>query len=226
MSTSSVAGKMAVASLVGLLPTLSSRLDAQGLVRALAETLANPSLNYVPIYSTGVECTRTAIVSTSMIMAQTSGNKQFVTDNTAPQPRVWTIKGYLRSLIPYLEDRLFFKPTLMLQKYIMDYSMTNREPIPFKSPDGEVVDVLIKSLRIITSPTNMNTAEITVDVQELNYLTADIGELSDFEVSSPALSVKSLLVSLAPMTILAVGVASATVVAAIPVSEGTGQLGY
>jgi len=208
MSVAALTGQFLGATVLGSLPSVGT--DS---MNALIEALTNPSLSYIPIYAESVEMKRDAEISTSMIMSQGKSDKSFVTDNVAPYPRVWTIKGYLRSLIPYLEGTLFFKPTLLVQKFMLDKAMMSRKAVVFKTTDGEIVDVLIKNITIIVNPKNQSHVEINVEVQELNYLTADEGSLSDLALSVGAASPTSvLLASLGAVPAVSIG--AATVVAA------------
>lgn len=209
MSIAAITGQFIGATVIGTLPSVGSNS-----MNALIEALANPSLAFVPIYSESVVMKREAAVSTSMIMSQSKGDKTFITDNVAPYPRVWTIKGYLRSLLPFLEGTLFFKPTLLLQKYILDSAMLSRKAVTFKTTDGEIVDVLIKNINITVNPKNQSHVEIDVEVQELNYLTADEGSLSDLaKAASGGASMATLAASISPVAVASIG--AATVVAAV-----------
>ena len=179
----SVAGQLTAAVAIGALGGLGTENDIQ---RALLEALSNPSLCYVPIYSSEFQRERVAEISTSMIMSQAEGKKQFVTDNTAPHPRVWTMTGYLRSLIPYLERSLLFKPTILLQKFVLDQAMISGEPVPFKTNEGEIVDVLISRLVMVDTPQSQSSVKIMATVQEIPYLTADDQSLGDLSAASKA----------------------------------------
>lgn len=179
----SVAGQLTAAVAIGTLGGLGTENDIQ---RALLEALSNPSLCYVPIYSSEFQRERIADISTSMIMSQAEGKKQFVTDNTAPHPRVWTMTGYLRSLIPYLERSLLFKPTILLQKFVLDQAMISGEPVPFKTNEGEVVDVLISRLVMVDTPQSQSSVKIMATVQEIPYLTAEDQTLEDLSTASRA----------------------------------------
>ena len=179
----SVAGQLTAAVAIGALGGLGTENDIQ---RALLEALSNPSLCYVPIYSSEFQRERVAEISTSMIMSQAEGKKQFVTDNTAPHPRVWTMTGYLRSLIPYLERTLLFKPTILLQKFVLDQAMISGEPVPFKTNEGEIVDVLISRLVMIDTPQSQSSVKIMATVQEIPYLTAEDQALEDLSTASKA----------------------------------------
>ena len=179
----SVAGQLTAAVAIGALGGIGTENDVQ---RALLEALSNPSLCYVPIYSSEFQRERVAEISTSMIMSQAEGKKQFVTDNVAPHPRVWTMTGYLRSLIPYLERTLLFKPTILLQKFVLDQAMISGEPVPFKTNEGEIVDVLISRLVMVDTPQSQSSVKIMATVQEIPYITAEDQSLESLSAASKA----------------------------------------
>ena len=196
---SSIAGPLTGAIAIGALGAMSS---GGGGSRALLEALSNPSLCFVPIYSESVRKVRTAEIATSMIMAQAEGKKQFITDNSAPKPRVWHVVGYLRSLIPYLESTLNFKPTIMLQKTVLDQAMISGFAIPFKTNDGELVDVLISSLEMEDTPQSQSSVKITVSVQEVPVLLAEDKALEDLSNSQKFSLPKQQLAMLGAATLL------------------------
>ena len=140
-----------------------------GLVQLLRKLLTLPTLAYVPIHLESFINEKEAEVSTQLLISQAIGGKEFVTDNIAPGPRIWTIKGYLKG-IPYIEIFNYFMPSLLAQKIILDFAYNSRKPIPFKTTDGEVLDVLIKKRTYIEEPDNMNSVKIELVLQELNYL--------------------------------------------------------
>lgn len=184
MSTiASIAGQLTAAVAIGAVGGLGTGGEP---TRAVLEALNNPSLCFVPIYCEEFRRERAAEISTSMIMAQAEGKKQFITDNTAPKPRVWTMTGYLRSLIPYLERTLLFKPTILLQKFVLDQAMISGEAVPFKTNDGEIVDVLISNLTMVDTPKSQSSVKITATVQEIPYLTAEDKSLEELSTASRA----------------------------------------
>lgn len=184
MSTiASIAGQLTAAVAIGAVGSLGTGGDS---VRAILEALSNPSLCFVPIYCEEFKRERSAEISTSMIMAQAEGKKQFVTDNTAPKPRVWSMTGYLKSLIPYLERTLLFKPTIMLQKFVLDQAMLSGEAVPFKTNDGEIVDVLISNLVMVDTPKSQSSVKIMATVQEIPYLMAEDKSLEELSKASKA----------------------------------------
>lgn len=182
-SIASIAGQLTAAVALGTMGSIGTGVD---IGRALIEALSNPSLCFVPIYCDEFKRERVAEISTSMIMAQAEGKKQFVTDNTAPHPRTWTMNGYLKSLIPYLESTLLFKPTILLQKFVLDAAMMSGEAIPFKTAEGEIVDVLISRLVMTDTPRSQSSVMISVTVQEIPYMTAEDASLEDLSKASKA----------------------------------------
>lgn len=138
---------------------------------ALKQLLSLPLLGYIPIFSDSFIVERSAEISTQMLISnELDGGKQFVTDNIAPMPRVWTVKGYLRG-IPYVELSHWFMPSLLVQKLFLETQYLSRRALMFRTVDGELVDVLIKRLSFINSPDNASTVQLEFTVQELNVLT-------------------------------------------------------
>lgn len=182
-SIASIAGQITAAVAIGTVGSIGTGTDVS---RALLEALSNPSLCFVPIYCEEFRRERVAEISTSMIMAQAEGKKQFVTDNTAPHPRTWTMTGYLRSLIPYLESTLLFKPTILLQKFVLDQAMISGEAVPFKTNDGEIVDVLISHLVMTDTPQSQSSVKISATVQEIPYMTSEDLSLEELSTASKA----------------------------------------
>ena len=149
-----------------------SQLTSASALRFLKNLLTLPYIAFVPIYPESFDTTRTAEVSTQLVISQSIGGKEFVTDNIAPGPRMWKIKGYIKG-IDYIELSNWFMPSLMAQKLIIDNAHTSRKPVAFRTTDGEVLSVLIKECSFIEEPDNMNTVHIEATLQELNYMTVN-----------------------------------------------------
>lgn len=137
---------------------------------AILESLSQPSLCYVPIQSDSLTMRRTADIGTTMLISQTDQRKEYVTDNTAPRPRVWSGSGYITALVPLYENYLVVKPTLQAQVAVLEAAADSRQPVKFKTDMGEVVDVLIQDLQISSTPKGMNVRQVTYTVQEVKVL--------------------------------------------------------
>lgn len=147
-----------------------AQLTAPSALRLLRNLLTLPYLGFIPIHPDSFVTKRAAEISTQLIVSQGIGGKEFITDNIAPGPRTWDLKGYI-SGIPFVELSNWFMPSLMAQKLVIDTWYTSRRPVPFRTTDGEILTVLIREYSFIEEPENMNTVRIEVSLQEINYLT-------------------------------------------------------
>ena len=144
--------------------------DGGAAVKEALESLMQPSLCFIPIQSVTLTKRRTSDIGNTMIIAQTTQQKEYVTDNAAPRPRVWTGKGYIKALAPFVESGLMVKPTLMVQEAILDAAADSRQPVKFKTDTGEVFDVLVQDLQITSLDKGTNAKMVTYVVQEVTIL--------------------------------------------------------
>ena len=187
-----VAGQAVIASITGIAKSSGSEAFDD-----ILQTLSSPTLCYVPISCDSLEENNEADVANTMIIAQNTGLKSYMTDNVAPKPRTWDIHGYITALVPIIEDYLLVKPTLLTQRLLLNNAFKSRDTVPFKTDTGEILDVVIVRLKMKSLSNAQNAYEITATVQEVDVLdtstTATALNLSGVAKSSVALStVKSL----------------------------------
>ena len=187
-----VAGQAVIASITGIAKGSGSEA-----FNDILQTLSSPTLCYVPISCDSLEESNEADVANTMIIAQNTGLKSYMTDNVAPKPRTWDIHGYITALVPIIEDYLLVKPTLLTQRLLLNNAFKSRDTVPFKTDTGEILDVVIVRLKMKSLANAQNAYEITATVQEVDVLdtstTATALNLSGVAKSSVALStVKSL----------------------------------
>lgn len=187
-----VAGQAVIASITGIAKGSGSEA-----FNDILQTLSSPTLCYVPISCDSLEENNEADVANTMIIAQNTGLKSYMTDNVAPKPRTWDIHGYITALVPIIEDYLLVKPTLLTQRLLLNNAFKSRDTVPFKTDTGEILDVVIVRLKMKSMANAQNAYEITATVQEVDVLdtstTATALNLSGVAKSSVALStVKSL----------------------------------
>lgn len=144
--------------------------DAVGAVINALASLMQPSLCYIPIESEILTERCVTDIGTSMIITQATQKKEYVTDNAAPRPRVWTGKGYIKCLAPVIETGLMIKPTLLVQQAVLEAAADSRQPVKFKTDTGEVFDVLIQDLQITSLLKGTNAKMVTYTVQEVKML--------------------------------------------------------
>lgn len=142
---SSIAGNNTVASFfTGIASTSLSELS-----QAIKAFSTQVVLNGIPILTESVKLVHSVDIPSTMVIDETTRNKNFVTDNTAPRPRVWTVSGYLTSLAPTIESYMIIKPTLLLQRKILELAINSRDKVKIKLNTGEIIDVYIQQLSIV-----------------------------------------------------------------------------
>lgn len=184
-----VAGSATIATITGL-----AKQNGKEVLNDILQVLASPSLCYIPISTDSIEDDNEADIANSMIIAQPTGVKTYLTDNVAPKPRTWTLHGYISALLPIVEDYLLIKPTLLVQKIILLTAFRSRDTVPFKTDTGEIVDVVIKKLKIKSLANAQNAYEIDVIVQEVELLTTTtvIGNISLNDVAKASVAVTAV----------------------------------
>lgn len=184
-----VAGSATIATITGL-----AKQNGKEVLNDVLQVLASPSLCYIPIATDSIEDDNEADIANSMIIAQPTRVKTYLTDNVAPKPRTWTLHGYISALLPIVEDYLLIKPTLLVQKIILLTAFKSRDTVPFKTDTGEIVDVVIKKLKIKSLANAQNAYEIDVIVQEVELLTTTtvIGDISLNDVAKASVVITAV----------------------------------
>lgn len=177
---SSIAGNNTIASFfTGIASTSLSELS-----QAIKAFSTQVVLNGIPILTESVKLVHSVDIPSTMVIDETTRNKNFVTDNTAPRPRVWTVSGYLTSLAPTIESYMIIKPTLLLQRKILELAINSRDKVKIKLNTGEIIDVYIQQLSIEDNAKAMNASIINVTVSEAVTLnTCVLSSLADLNKS-------------------------------------------
>ena len=177
---SSIAGSNTVASFFTGIASTSLNELAQA-IKAFSTQVV---LNGIPILTESVKLVHSVDIPSTMVIDETTRNKNFVTDNTAPRPRVWTVSGYLTSLAPTIESYMIIKPTLLLQRKILELAINSRDKVKIKLNTGEIIDVYIQQLSIEDNAKAMNASIINVTVSEAVTLnTCVLSSLADLTKS-------------------------------------------
>lgn len=106
-------------------------------------------------------------VSYQLIMTS-DGNKKWVTDNVAPQPRTWQISGYIIALP--IEMSAIYGFTTLLQKRRLQKFRQDRSAILFKDTDSVIHQVVIPELEFSPSAEVANGLPVTMKLQEMIVL--------------------------------------------------------
>lgn len=177
---SSIAGNNTVASFFTGIASTSLNELAQA-IKAFSTQVV---LNGIPILTESVKLVHSVDIPSTMVIDETTRNKNFVTDNTAPRPRVWTVSGYLTSLAPSIESYMMIKPTILLQRKILELAINSRDKVKIKLNTGEIIDVYIQQLSIEDNAKAMNASIINVTVSEAVTLnTCVLSSLADLNKS-------------------------------------------
>lgn len=150
---------------VDMLPTLTSLALDNDFMKEVIEGTYSPNIEGIPISSAEISSTRDVDVADYGVIVQQARYKQNIIDNSVPRPRTWTISGYLTSCLDTDHGNIL-KPSLILQKKILDAFTKARRPLWFKTEENEFVRVLITSLNITRTPDNMNTYPIQCSLKE------------------------------------------------------------
>lgn len=127
-------------------------------------------------------------ISSQLVISETTGDKAWITDNIAPKPRVWELKGYIgpsdgvaflnvvnglfvgELATPLLQD------DLNKSKRLLRDMRTSRQMLVFQTPNGEeLVWVGMKHLDFEKDPLVQNQIPVTMTLQEIPILQFSVG---------------------------------------------------
>ena len=150
-----------------------------------------------PVYTDNFEETVSNNIGEQVLVAgvENSNNGSFsannagilhkVADNIVPEPRKWSMHGYLG----YSSNNIFANVTRMLPlnfgsfidkfgretllsiiKEYVRFLANARKPFKFTTPEGETVPALIKDCKFSNKAENKNFIEVDLEIQEFRYL--------------------------------------------------------
>jgi hypothetical protein len=128
--------------------------------------MADPNIEGIVIKAEEEVCERVVDVSETMVVGDTGTEKQWVSDNAAPRPRTWTIKGKIVTMFNAIDNGLINKPTILTQIKLLDMFAESRVPVWYKSSTGNFHRVQIKNIRTTFVPNEANAASISVELKE------------------------------------------------------------
>lgn len=159
-----------------LLSWVSTKLNPPGgaakaleILNIAADIFSDPNIEGIPIKSEGQRTSRDIDVSKQMVITQDSsgtGSKEWITDNAAPHPRTWTIRGYITSMSNVIDGLLIIKPTLLLQLHLLDYYAASRRPVWFKAHYSLFYRVLVEHFDYDFDPKIQNAIPVNLTLCE------------------------------------------------------------
>ena len=117
--------------------------------------------------------------------AHNAGILHKVADNIVPEPRKWSMHGYLgyssnnifanvTRMIPLnfgsFIDKFGRETLLSIIKEYVRFLANARKPFKFTTPEGETVPALIKDCKFSNKAENKNFIEVDLEIQEFRYL--------------------------------------------------------
>ena len=131
----------------------------------------------------------------SGLSAANAGILHKVADNIVPEPRKWSMHGYLG----YSSNNIFENVTRMIPinigsfidkfgretllstiKEYVRFLANARKPFKFTTPEGETVPALIKDCKFSNKAENKNFIEVDLEIQEFRYIGVIGNESSQF----------------------------------------------
>lgn len=116
--------------------------------------------------------------------ANDAGILHKVADNIVPEPRKWSVHGYLgyssnnifadvTRMTPIIGNTIekFGRETLLstIKEYVR-FLASARKPFKFTTPEGETVPSLIKDCKFSNKAENKNFIEVDLEIQEFRYI--------------------------------------------------------
>ena len=150
-----------------------------------------------PVYTDNFEETVSNNIGEQVLVAgvENSNNGSFsannagilhkVADNIVPEPRKWSMHGYLgyssnnifanvTRMIPLnfgsFIDKFGRETLLSIIKEYVRFLANARKPFKFTTPEGETVPALIKDCKFSNKAENKNFIEVDLEIQEFRYL--------------------------------------------------------
>ena len=108
-----------------------------------------------------------------MVIAQNDNGKAWLTDNSVPRPREWTVLGYLMSLSGFIDAFFRIKPTILAQTQMLDVYAKSRRPVWYKTHDNRFYQCLITQFTYEYNPTVQNAVHVNVTLREFVPLTSN-----------------------------------------------------
>lgn len=167
-----VTGKMTNQTYIQLVKSLASMLTTLGIPRG------------IPIFAYSQQENGVNNIGKQVMLRSGAVGTQVVTDNVAPQPREFTVEGYLAhptqsTAVPEANFALkalnsYTQPIVlnMIKSYFR-FLRNLREPFTFVTKDGEAIPVLMKDYRFIEEPESQYATKVSITVQEFIALNLD-----------------------------------------------------
>lgn len=138
-------------------------------INTISDALKNPNIDGIPIHATQEKENTEVQVARIMMIDQAAQNKQQIVDNAVPQLKTWQITGHLVSN-PYTDSGLVIKPSLILQRSILQDYADSRRPVLFKTHDNRFFWVLIEKFESGYNTNYLNALDVSIQLVEFKVM--------------------------------------------------------
>lgn len=136
-------------------------------INAILDELKNPNVDGIPIHATKEVLSQDIEVGEQVVIVQDSASKEVCVDNVVPKLRQFSVQGYLMAnQLTLVDPYLVLKPSLQLQKRVLQAYANSRKPVWYKTGDNEFIVCLIKHIETGRTEKGLNAIEISMQLQE------------------------------------------------------------
>jgi hypothetical protein len=147
-------------------------------MKMVKEYMSTPMLANIYIYCESYKESMPTQISKQVVI-NASGSRNVINDNMAIEPKVWTLKGYIK---PYgYEYTTYFMPSLERQKSKLEEARDSRAALRFKDKNNKYHDVGIEKIDFDSLPDTQNALPVEMTLVELNVLNTTAGVLDQVE---------------------------------------------
>ena len=150
---------------------------------AIADMLKDPNIDGIPIHATQEREVTDVTVSKNVVIETDASFRKEVVDNAVPQLRTWSITGHLMAnpRLSIADRMLVIKPSMLLQKQILQYYADSRRPVLYKTHDNIFHKVLISHFESGYNTNYLNAIDVNITLVEFATLEVS-SEQSDVQL--------------------------------------------
>lgn len=147
-------------------------------MNAILDELKDPNIGGIPIHAESEVESQDCEVQQHLLIQQSQENKSYKADNSVPKPKTWTIQGYLMAARDSLDSVLTIKPSLMLQRQLLQHYIDLRMPVVFKTHDNRFYTVLVTHMDTQYTIQGLNALRISITLTEFNTMVISANDIS------------------------------------------------
>lgn len=149
-------------------------------MNAILDELKNPNIGGIPIHAESESESQDGDVQQQLLIkaSEQGGGKSYNTDNVVLKPKTWQLKGYLMATKGALDTSLIIKPSLLLQRKMLQLYMESRMPVVFKTHDNRYFTALISHMDTSYVVQALNALQINLTLTEFNALSVESEDIS------------------------------------------------